>query len=278
MRGSIKLSGKAITSQGRAAQIFASRVVFRWLPVVCSNDLVHGSWQVCFEWCIVISCENAYLTPQNQDTNLTSYCAESQVRLEQLLHYELFRWFVWGSLVSGLIALIPLIDLSSKIFHVSEETDLKALDAAATWVLLILSSVFFTIGSYVFVRAFEAPPKPPLFTYRHFSTDELLAAWLYLFATSPYIPFSMFYINVNPHRYVYWGALIASCFFVAGSAFFVYTCYPSHHHLLVRDIKHIHFYTYGIYIFFLLHVSRVTFVPVMQQTCWPRLYGNQLHK
>ena len=44
MRGSIKMSGKAKTSQGRAAQIFASRVVFRWLPVVCSNDLVHGSW------------------------------------------------------------------------------------------------------------------------------------------------------------------------------------------------------------------------------------------
>ena len=165
------------------------------------------------------------------------------------LVWKSFRWFVWGSLVSGLIALIPLIDLSIKIFHVTEASDLKALDAAATWVLLILSSVFFTIGSYVFVRAFEAPPQPPLFKYRHFSTDELLAAWLYLFATSPYIPFSMFYINVNPHRYVYWGALIASCFFVAGSAFFVYTCYPSHHHLLVSEINHMHFCKRHIFLF-----------------------------
>jgi hypothetical protein len=131
------------------------------------------------------------------------------------------------------IAVVPLIDLSSKVFHVSEETDLKAFDASATWVLLIISSIFFTVGSYVFVRAFESPPKPPLSNWKHFSTDELLAAWLYLFAMSPYIPYSMFYINVNRHRYVYWGAFFASCFFVAASAFFVYTCYPSHHHMLV---------------------------------------------
>ena len=139
-------------------------------------------------------------------------------------------------MLSGLIALIPLIDMTSKIFHVTAETDLTALDGAATWVLLILSSIFFTVGSYVFVRAFESPSKPPLFTWRHFGTDELLAAWLYLFATSPYIPYSMFYIKTNPTTYVYWGALFASIFFVCGSAFFVYTCYPSHHHMLVRTI------------------------------------------
>ena len=139
--------------------------------------------------------------------------------------------------------MIPLIDLSISIFHVPEATSLKAFDESATWVLLIISSIFFTIGSYVFVRAFESPPKPPLFTWRHFATDELLAAWLYLFAMSPYIPYAMFYINVNRHRYVYWGAFFASIFFVAASAFFVYTCYPSHHHLLVRVthcVLHVH--------------------------------------
>ena len=46
MRGSIKLTGKAKTRAGRAAQILAKRVVFRWLPVVFSNDLIHGSWSV----------------------------------------------------------------------------------------------------------------------------------------------------------------------------------------------------------------------------------------
>ena len=134
-----------------------------------------------------------------------------------------------------MIALVPLIDMTHTIFHVTAETDLTALDGAATWVLLILSSLFFTIGSYVFVRAFESPSVPPLLTYKHFSTDELLAAWLYLFATSPYIPYCMFYIHNDPHKYVYWGAFFASIFFVAGSAFFVYTCYPSHHHMLVRS-------------------------------------------
>ena len=155
------------------------------------------------------------------------------------------RWYVWGSLLSAFIALIPLIDLSVSIFNVPEATSLKAFDESATWVLLILSSIFFTIGSYVFVRAFESPPKPPLFTWRHFSTDELLAAWLYLFAMSPYIPYAMFYINVNRHRYVYWGAFFASIFFVVASAFFVYTCYPSHHHLLVSStccVTHLHLF------------------------------------
>lgn len=154
-------------------------------------------------------------------------------QITQTLFFFPFRWYVWGSLVSAFIAMIPLIDLSISIFDVPEATSLKAFDESATWVLLIISSIFFTIGSYVFVRAFESPPKPPLFTWRHFATDELLAAWLYLFAMSPYIPYAMFYINVNRHRYVYWGAFFASIFFVAASAFFVYTCYPSHHHLLV---------------------------------------------
>lgn len=151
----------------------------------------------------------------------------------QIVDYHL-RWYVWGSLLSAFIAVVPLVDLSITIFHVPVETSLKAFDESATWVLLIISSIFFTVGSYVFVRAFESPPKPPLFTWKHFSTDELLAAWLYLFAMSPYIPYAMFYINVNRHKYVYWGAFFASCFFVVASAFFVYTCYPSHHHLLVR--------------------------------------------
>lgn len=150
------------------------------------------------------------------------------------------RWYVWGSFLSALIAVVPLVDLSVTIFNVPVETSLKAFDESATWVLLIISGIFFTVGSYVFVRAFESPPKPPLFTWKHFSTDELLAAWLYLFAMSPYVPYAMFYINVNRHRYVYWGAFFASCFFVLASAFFVYTCYPSHHHLLVRlvDFNH----------------------------------------
>jgi hypothetical protein len=129
------------------------------------------------------------------------------------------------------IAVVPLIDLSSKVFHVSEETDLKAFDASATWVLLIISSIFFTVGSYVFVRAFESPPKPPLSNWKHFSTDELLAAWLYLFAMSPYIPYSMFYINVNRHRYVYWGAFFASLYVLSFASSYAGKCVTMHRFL-----------------------------------------------
>ena len=185
-----------------------------------------------------ITAEMIFQQPSWAHKLSASDCFSSLISCDPSCSNVLSRWFVWGSMFSGFIALIPLIDMHTSIFHVTEATDLTVLDATATWVLLIISSIFFTIGSYAFVRAFKEPARPALFAnYKHFSTDELLAAWLYLFATSPYIPFAMFYINVNRHKYVYWGALLASIFFVAGSAFFVYTCYPSHHHMLVRKFN-----------------------------------------
>lgn len=135
-----------------------------------------------------------------------------------------------GSALQVLISIPPLVDIFYVLFAVPPDTGLKAFDDAGCWILLIVSGIFFTFGSYIFVRAFEDPVPPPLFRFsRHLATDELAASWMYFFATAPAIPYSMVWLSYNPHRYQYWGAFGASCTFVAGSLFFVYTCYPSTH-------------------------------------------------
>lgn len=66
---------------------------------------------------------------------------------------------------------------------------LPQLDFKLTWALLIFSGFFFTLGSIAFVRAFEEPPKRPIFYwYKHCQTDELLGAWLFLVGTIPAVP------------------------------------------------------------------------------------------
>jgi hypothetical protein len=137
-------------------------------------------------------------------------------------------WFVWGSLISALMPIPCLIDIYSEIFDTPEDTKLKAFDAASTWIFLILSGAFFTAGSYAFVRAFGDPHRPPLLgNYYHFQTDELLGAWLYLFAVVPGVPFSIVYLGYNMTKLTYWGGLFGSILVVAASYGFVRNSYPS---------------------------------------------------
>lgn len=137
---------------------------------------------------------------------------------------------VWGSLVSALIPIPPLIDCYITIFSVPAGTGLESFSEAQTWIFLILSGLFFTVGSWVFLRAFEEPPPPPLFpNFYHFQTDELFASWLFLFAMLPSIPFSLIFVANFPHELIHWGALIASILFCGASAFFTWSCYPFNH-------------------------------------------------
>ena len=181
MRSFIKREGKAETRLGKIKQIRSSRGAFKFLPVVFSNDLVHGSW-----------------------------------------------WFVIGSLMSAIIPIFPLADIYAPLFHTPEGTVLQAFDKAVTWVLCIISGIFFTAGSWVYVRAFDEPvPTPLLSNYYHFSTDELLASWLMLLAVLPAIPLSLVYLVPFPRDHTYTVFLLASIFAVLASSGFVYTSYPN---------------------------------------------------
>jgi hypothetical protein len=125
-----------------------------------------------------------------------------------------------------LMAVIPLIQVDVNIFQANDDT-LPVLDFYSTWALLIVSGFFFTVGSYAFVRAFEEPPKPPLFTWKHFETDELLGAWLFFFGAAPAVPYVAIYFILSPSELLYLGALVAAVIFVMASLLFVFACYPS---------------------------------------------------
>jgi len=188
MRISVSRVGTANTKEGRVQRILHARGAFIYLPVLCSNDLVHGSW-----------------------------------------------WMVWGSLLSALMPIVPLIDIYCPLFKVQEGTVLVEFSKALTWVLCIISGVCFTVGSAIYVRAFEDPPLRPLLeNIYHFQTDELLASWLFLFAMIPALPYSLLYLVPFPHNLNYIGFFITSILFIAASFFFVYTCYPS------KESNHVH--------------------------------------
>ncbi len=92
---------------------------------------------------------------------------------------------------------------------------------------LFCLGVFFTLGSYVYIRAFEDPPRKPLFPkYYHICTDELLGSWLYTLAVLPSIPLSLLFIYYRPYRFAYWGYLITSLITVGSTLGFVRNCYP----------------------------------------------------
>ena len=133
---------------------------------------------------------------------------------------------MWGSLLAMLTAVVPLVDYYVHFFETTDDT-LPVLEFTETWAMLIISGFFFTLGSYCFVRAFEEPEKHPLFTWRHFASDELLGAWLFLFGTIPAVPYCLAYWLLEPGEMIYFLSVIVSCLCVLATYLFVLACYPS---------------------------------------------------
>jgi hypothetical protein len=166
------------TPMTRQEVIIHRRGYFLWMPVLFSNDLVHGSW-----------------------------------------------WFTFGSLVTALFAIYPLVHFHGKATQ--HDDTLPAADFEATWGILIVCGFLFTAGSLAFVRAFEEPPRKPLLhDYKHFQTDELLGAWLFLAGTVPSIPYMLIYFIIKPSAFYFFG-LCAAVVFSYGTYLFVASCYPN---------------------------------------------------
>ena len=91
---------------------------------------------------------------------------------------------------------------------------------------MILSGLFFTIGSAAFMRAVNDPPMKPLFTCYHISTDELLGAWFFLLGVIPSIPYSIIFLYLERSNLL-WGALVVSVLCSIGTFLFVLACYPA---------------------------------------------------
>ena len=98
----------------------------------------------------------------------------------------------------------------------------------ATWILMMVSGFFFTLGSMAFLRAVADPPMKPLFHGGyHLGTDELLGSWCFVFATFPFVPYSLIYLYVDPTSWINYGLFGAAVLAVFGSFIFLANCYPS---------------------------------------------------
>ena len=65
-------------------------------------------------------------------------------------------WFVWGSLLSGVVCIPPIIDLyyPGKVFQAPENGGLDLFESLLSWYALAAIGVLFTLGSVVFARPF----------------------------------------------------------------------------------------------------------------------------
>lgn len=155
--------------ESRNQRILERREVFKWLPIACDNDLVHGSW-----------------------------------------------WYVWGSFFTILIPVVPLISLYVQFWPITIIMD-KA-DHSAAYLLLCFMGIFYSIGSWVFIRTFKEPAPPPLVSYWYFANDELFGTWFFVVGTLPSVPVMAIYCWWYPQVKTY---RLALCFCVVVSAIFL---------------------------------------------------------
>ena len=173
--------GNSESQEERRARIIKNRGTLKWLPVLCSNDLVHGSW-----------------------------------------------YYVWGSFLSVLIPLFPLISLylGSEEWWPASEVGMSQNLHALAYGLMALLGLFYTVGSYAFLRAVDYPVPTPLFSYfYHFQTDELLGMWLMFFGTATTVPICAMYAYYGGGA-LYWLATGVCSFFTVLFAVATLACYP----------------------------------------------------
>lgn len=182
----------------REEVIVRRRGALKWLPVLCSNDLVHGSWYEFIPNTFWLSFE----------------------------FFPHFRWFAIGSFFMAIFGIYPLVHNSLGLYDSTDDL-MPASDFTITWVMVIISGIFFTLGSAAFVHGFEEPPRRAIFyNYKHLQTDELLASWMFLWGVVPGIPYMLVFFAVDPSP-IYFFGLIGAVVFVLASALSVASCYPS---------------------------------------------------
>ena len=143
-------------------------------------------------------------------------------------------WFVVGSLFITVISIFVLLSTYYQTPLGTDDSILSILEFRVAWILLIISGVFFTIGSLAFVRCMNDPPIKPVFTWYHIASDELLGSWFFFFGVFPAIPYSIIFLHIT-RELLYLGMLLVSLFCLAGTGAFVHACYPSQN--LSREVS-----------------------------------------
>ena len=153
------------------------RGAFEDMPVLFSNDLVHGSW-----------------------------------------------WFLLGAVFITAAASVVLANSYNEVIG-TDDSFLSRGAYRASWILMVMSGMFLTIGSFAFVRAMNDPPMRPLFRCRHFATDELFGSWMFAVATLPGIPYCLIFLAYQ-RDLTYLAMLVFAVLSFLGSCLFVRGSYP----------------------------------------------------
>lgn len=140
---------------------------------------------------------------------------------------HLSRWFVFGSVFVTIISLVTLVN-NFIILVGTDDSNLPETYYCVAWSLLVFSGIFLSVGSLAWVRGMNDPPLKPLFSWHHFSTDELLGSWMYLVSVLPAVPYTLIYfVYTNDQLWLlmFFLSLLAVLVFIL----FVRATYPSAH-------------------------------------------------
>ena len=134
-------------------------------------------------------------------------------------------FFVWGSILTVLIPIFPIIALYQGWWP--HPGYIPQTENTAAYALLALCGYFYTLGSIALERAFQSPIPPPVFTWKHFQTDELFGYWMFVLGTLPTIPCLALYANYNRNSGTFVLALLICIIVEILMVIFTLLCYPS---------------------------------------------------
>lgn len=137
-------------------------------------------------------------------------------------------WYVLASLILTVASAMVLINAYHRRYLGEDDSALDTFRYRASWVLMTVSGAVYTLGSLAFVRAtHDDPPMPPLFTWYHVQSDELLGAWLFFWGTVPVLPYALLYVAQSHGATLDWVYLALGGLVVYIMGLFVHACYPS---------------------------------------------------
>lgn len=140
-------------------------------------------------------------------------------------------YFVFGSIYVVIAASITLANGFDNKFLGDDSSNLSDYHYRATWVLVLLSGVFFTLGSLAFVRAVHEPPLAPFFPgCYHFQSDELIGSWFFFLGVVPLLPYCFIFLveaSTLSSKILYTGGLGMAVLLLIAAFLFSRACYPS---------------------------------------------------
>eukprot|EP00597_Dinobryon_sp_UTEXLB2267_P003350 CAMPEP_0170061732 /NCGR_PEP_ID=MMETSP0019_2-20121128/3199_1 /TAXON_ID=98059 /ORGANISM="Dinobryon sp., Strain UTEXLB2267" /LENGTH=437 /DNA_ID=CAMNT_0010267655 /DNA_START=258 /DNA_END=1571 /DNA_ORIENTATION=+ len=143
-------------------------------------------------------------------------------------------WFTIGSVVYTITSLVVFVNSYDPIMGEDDST-LSPYRYRASWMLMVLSGLLFTLGSLAFIRAMhDDPPMKALFPdLYHIQSDELLGSWLFLLGTVIFVPYCLIFVAGTADKFLYLGLMAVAIIVSIGTYLFVRACYPSE-----EDVEH----------------------------------------